>query len=360
MRATLEPHSRMLSGAYNRIHKHSVSRNPHWIRGGLFVTKIRSRVLSCAALLLGAGVLANFSTAAEYPSRPIRYVVPYAPGGINDIVARIVGQKLNEAWGQPVIVDNRPGAGGNLGTELVARATPDGYTILSISAAQPIAQTLYTKLGYNLERDLAPVVLLGGSSLIMVINPSLPVRKVSELADWSRKNHLIYGSGGVGVSSHLAMEMFKQVAKIQATHVPYKGFGPALGELIAGQIHVMTNSMLEVFPHAKGGKLRLLGIMAEKRHAFLPEVATFPEQGYKELVMSNWIGLVAPAGTPRRTAEKLAGEVTRILKLPDVADRLSQQGFDPGGGTQDQFGKLVTSETARYAKVVTESGAKVD
>jgi len=203
-------------------------------------------------------------------------------------------------------------------------------------------------------------VLLGGSSLIMVVNPGLPIRKVSELVEWSRKNHLIYGSGGVGVSSHLAMEIFKQMTGVQATHVPYKGFGPALSELMGGQIHVMANSMLEVFPHVKSGKLRVLGIMAEKRHAFLPDVPTLPEQGYKEMVMSNWIGLVVPAGTPRYAANQLASEVTRILRLPDVADKLNQQGFDPGGGTPDEFGKLVRSETIRYAKVVKESGAKVD
>jgi len=316
--------------------------------------------LLCVAVLGGASVMTGAAKAADYPVRPIRYVVPYAPGGINDIVARIVGQKLAEAWGQSVIVDNRPGAGGNLGAELVTKAPADGYTVLSISAAQPIAQTLYSKLGYNLERDLAPVVLLGGSSLIMVVNPGLPIRKVSELVEWSRKNHLIYGSGGVGVSSHLAMEIFKQMTGVQATHVPYKGFGPALSELMGGQIHVMANSMLEVFPHVKSGKLRVLGIMAEKRHAFLPDVPTLPEQGYKEMVMSNWIGLVVPAGTPRYAANQLASEVTRILRLPDVADKLNQQGFDPGGGTPDEFGKLVRSETIRYAKVVKESGAKVD
>jgi tripartite-type tricarboxylate transporter receptor subunit TctC len=317
-------------------------------------------VLRWAAVAALAGLLNAAAGAAEYPARPIRYVVAFAPGGINDILARIVGQKLNDAWGQPVIVDNRPGAGGNLGAEIVARSNPDGYTILNISTAHVISQSLYRKLGYSLERDLTPVVWLGGSSLIMAVTPSLPVKSVPELVTWAKNNRLIYASGGVGVISHLSMEMFKVAAKIDATHVPYKGVGPSIPDLMAGQVHVMINAIPELFPYAKGGRLRVIASLTEKRHPFMPDVPTMPEQGFKDFVMSNWVGIVAPAGTPKPVLTKLAAEVTRILKLPDVAAKLTEQGFDPGGGTPEEFGKVIRAETARFAKAVKDSGAKAD
>ena len=259
--------------------------------------------------LLGALALVastGNALAADYPVRPIRYIVGFAPGGINDILARIVGQKLTDAWGQPVIVDNRPGAGGNLAAGLVAKSTPDGYTFMNISTAHTISQSLYSKLDYSLERDLAPVVVLGNSSLIMVIHAGLPAKNVGELVTWAKGNRLVYASGGVGVISHLAMEMFKVAAKIESTHVPYKGVGPAVPDLISGQSHVMVNAIPELMPHTKGGRLRVLGAMTEKRHPFIPEVPTFIEQGYKEFVMGNWTGIVAPAKTPRATVDKIA------------------------------------------------------
>jgi tripartite-type tricarboxylate transporter receptor subunit TctC len=308
-------------------------------------------------LIAAAALVAS---AAEYPTRPIRYIVAFSPGGINDIMARIVGQKLNEAWGQPVIVDNRPGAGGNLGAVLVARSAPDGYTFMNISTAHTISQTLYTKLDYNLERDLTPVVVLGNSPLVMVVYAGIPVKNVTELVDWAKKNRLIYASGGVGVISHLAMEMFKVAAKIDATHIPYKGVGPAVPDLISGQAHVMVNAIPELLPHTKGGKLRVIGSMTEKRHPFIPDVPTFIEQGYKEFVMGNWTGIVAPAGTPKDVVNKLAAEITRIIRAPEMTERLVQMGVDPMGGTPEEFGKLIRAETARFGKAVRDSGAKAD
>lgn len=321
---------------------------------------MNARSVLCSALLGITSASAAAATAADYPTRPIRYVVAFAPGGINDILARIVGQKLSDAWGQPVIVDNRPGAGGNVGAELVAKSTPDGYTILNISTAHTISQSLYSKLGYSLERDLTPVVWLGGSSLIMVVTPSLPVKSVAELIAWAKGNRLIYASGGVGVISHLSLEMFKGAAKINATHVPYKGVGPSIPDLISGQVHVMINAIPELFPYAKGGRLRIIGTLTEKRHPFMPDVPTMIEQGYPDFVLANWVGIVAAAGTPKPAVNKLAAEVTRILKHPDVAGKLSDQGFDPGGGTPEAFGKLIRSEVARFGKAVKDSGAKVD
>jgi tripartite-type tricarboxylate transporter receptor subunit TctC len=314
-------------------------------------------LVCCAVFALHAGSLA---LAADYPTRPIRYVVAFAPGGINDILARIVGQKLHESWGRPVVVDNRPGAGGNLGADLVAKSTPDGYTILNISTAHAISQTLYRKLDYRLERDLTGVALLGGSPLIMAIHPGIPAKNVSDLVAWAKTNRLTYASGGVGVISHLSMEMFKQAAKIEATHVPYKGAGPGMVDLISGQVHVMANAIPELFPHAKGGRLRILGIMAAQRHPFMPDVATFPEQGYKDFVMSNWVAIVAPAKTPREIVRKLNHEVNGIIKQPDVLAKLKDQGFDPGGGTPDELNRLIKEETERFGLAVKASGARAD
>ena len=324
--------------------------------------------LALSAFVLGCTIAAGFAAAQAastgsgqaYPARPIRYVVAFAPGGINDILARIVGQKLNESWGQAVIVDNRPGAGGNLAAGMVAKATPDGYTFMNISTAHTISQTLYSRLDYSLERDLAPVVVLGSAPNIMVVNAGIPAKSVAELVDWAKKNRLVYASGGIGVISHLSMEMFKVAARIDATHVPYKGVGPAVPDLISGQAHLMVNAIPELLPHTKGGKLRVIGSMTEKRHPFIPEVPTFIEQGYKEFVMGNWTGIVAPAGTPRAVLNKLAAEVTRIIRSPEISKRLIDQGVDPLGGTPEEFGKLIRAETVRFGKAVKESGAKAE
>ncbi len=307
-----------------------------------------------------AAALAAVADAAEYPARPLRYIVGFAPGGINDILARIVGQKLNESWGQTVIVDNRPGAGGNLAAGIVAKSTPDGYTFMNISTAHAISQTLYAKLDYSLERDLTPVVVLGSAPNIMVVNAGIPAKSVAELVDWAKKNRLIYASGGIGVISHLSMEMFKVAAKIDATHVPYKGVGPAVPDLISGQAHLMINAIPELLPHTKGGKLRVIGSMTAQRHPFIPDVPTFIEQGYKEFVMGNWTGIVAPAGTPKPVLNKLAAEVTRIIRSPEISKRLIDQGVEPLGGTPEEFGKLIRAETARFGKAVRESGAKAE
>ena len=317
------------------------------------------RFRSCA-LLSGATLLAGAAgsvLAADYPTRPIRYVVGFAPGGINDIMARLVGQKLTESWGQPVIVDNRPGAGGNVAAELVSRSAPDGYTIMNISTAHAISQTLYTKLGYSLEKDLAPVVVLGTSPLITAINPNVPAKTVAEFIAWARNGKAIYASGGVGVISHLSMEMLQTATGVKMTHVPYKGAGPGVADVMTGQVHVMTNAIPELFPFAKGGKLRIIGLMDEKRHPFMPDVPTFGEQGIKGFVMGNWTGIIAPAATPAATRARLAQEVTRILQAPEMRKRLEDQGVVPLGGTPESFGKLIASEVVRFGAAVKASGA---
>jgi len=313
-----------------------------------------------AALIGVSGFTASAATAADYPARPMRYLVAFAPGGINDIMARIVAEKLTESWGQPVIVDNRPGAGGNLAAGILARTTPDGYTFMNISTAHTISQTLYTKLDYSLERDLTPVTVLGISPLIMVVNAGIPAKSVAELIAEAKKRKLAYASGGVGVISHLAMEMFKVAAKIDATHVPFKGVGPAVPALLSGEVHMMINAIPELLPHTKGGKLRVIGSLTEKRHPFIPDVPTFIEQGYKEFVMGNWTGIVAPAKTPKSVIDKLATEITRILSAPDMTKRLVDMGVDPLGGTPAEFGKRIRADIARFGKAVKDSGAKAD
>jgi tripartite-type tricarboxylate transporter receptor subunit TctC len=322
------------------------------------VSKVRRAL---CAMIAGLSAFAAVATsAADYPTRPLRYLVAFAPGGINDIMARIVAEKLTEAWGQPVIVDNRPGAGGNLAAGLLARTTADGYTFMNISTAHTISQTLYTKLDYNLERDLTPVVVLGNSPLIMVVNAALPAKNVTELVDLAKKRKLNYASGGVGVISHLSMEMFKVAAKVDVTHVPFKGVGPAVPALLSGEVHMMINAIPELLPFTKDGKLRVIGALTEKRHPFIPQVPTFIEQGYKDFVMGNWTGIVAPAKTPKPVVDKLATEITRIIRTPDMSQRLVDMGVDPLGGTPQEFGKLIHVETARFGKAVKESGAKAD
>ena len=320
--------------------------------------------LARAALILACALSASAASAAapagDYPNRPIRYLVAFAPGGINDIMARIVAEKLTESWGQPVIVDNRPGAGGNLAAGILARTTADGYTFMNISTAHTISQTLYTKLDYNLERDLTPVTVLGNSPLIMVVSSGLAAKTVADLVAEAKKRKLAYASGGVGVISHLAGEMFKVAAKIDMTHVPFKGVGPAVPALLSGEVHTMVNAIPELLPHTKGGKLRVIGSLTEKRHPFIPDVPTLIEQGYKEFVMGNWTGIVAPAKTPKPVIQKLSTEITRILLVPEMSKRLVDMGVDPLGGPPDEFAKRIRADTVRFGKAVKDSGAKAD
>ena len=319
-----------------------------------------STPLKFAKILIALLLCPIAAQAADYPARPIRYVVAFVPGGLNDVVGRVVCQKLSESWGQPVIVDNRPGAGGNLGAELVARSSPDGHTLLSISTAHAISQTLYQRLGYSLEKDLAPVAILGSAPLMMVVHPGVAVKTVPEFVNWAKSNRLAYASGGVGVISHLSMEMFKQAARFDATHVPYKGGGAALVDLLAGQVQFHANDIGLVLAGVRAGKLRAIGMMTERRHPLQPDVPTFVEQGYKEFVMGNWIGVVVPVATPKSVRDKLSAELSRIARLPEVAKRFVEQGFDTTGSTPEAAADLVKKEVVRFGAAVRASGAKAD
>ena len=220
--------------------------------------------------------------------------------------------------------------------------------------------SLYSKLDYSLERDLRPVVVLGISPLIMVVNAGIPAKNVKELIAEAKKNKMAYASGGVGVISHLSLEMLKVAAKFDATHVPFKGVGPAVPALLSGEVHMMINAIPELLPHTKGGKLRVIGSLTEKRHPFIPDVPTFIEQGYKEFVMGNWTGIVAPIKTPKPVVDKLAQEITRILRTPEMSKRLVEMGVDPLGGTPEEFGQRIRADIARFGKAVKDSGAKAN
>ena len=322
----------------------------------------RTACLKIVSLCLTGMAMCGFrqSLAAEYPERPIRYVVAFAPGAFNDILARIVAQRMSSSFGKQVVIDNRAGAGGNLGAEMVAKASPDGYTLLNISSAHTIAQTLYTKISYSLERDFSPVVLFASSPLLMTVHLGLPVKTLPEFIAWANGNRMTYASGGIGVISHLSVEMFGQAAGIKATHVPYKGGGPGAIDVVAGHVHMMTNTLPTLLPFVKGGKLRALGIMSDKRHALQPDVPTFIEQGYPDFVMGNWLGIAVPKGTPAMVINKLAAEVTRIVRAPDVRERFEQEGADSVGGTPKELAALISSEIRRFGAAVKASGAKAE
>jgi tripartite-type tricarboxylate transporter receptor subunit TctC len=298
-----------------------------------------------------------------YPSRPIRIIAQFQPGTSTDILARVVAQKLTESWGQQVVVDNRPGAGAVIGTEIGARAAPDGYTLTrGVSSAFGINPTLYSKLPYDAVRDFAPISNIALTPQTLVASPSFTAKTVKELvaAAKAKAGGLNYASLGGGSTSHLTMEMFKSAAGIQLAHVPYKGSPAAHADVMTGQVPVMFDAIPAVLPHVKSGKLRGLGIGTLKRSSFLPELPTIAESGYPGFEAVGWIGIVAPAKTPAAILDKLNAEIVRMLQQPDVKQRLDALAFTPVGGTRAEFAAFIKSEIAKWGKAVRESGAKAD
>ena len=318
---------------------------------------IRILVLLALALIVAAAV----AQGTAYPAKPVRIVVPSSPGGGTDILARVLAQKLSESQGQQFVVENRSGAGQVIGIEAVARSAPDGYTLLMAASAIVINEVLYAKPPYDTLRDFVPVTLGASLPNILVVHPALPVKSVRELIALAkaRPGQLNYSSAGSGTSPHLSMELFRLMAGITLTHVPYKGTGPATVDLVAGQVQLSMPNVLTALPQIKGGKLRGLGVTSAKRATGLPDIPAIAETlpGYEAI---QWYGLLAPAGTPREIVNKVQAETARILVLPEVKARLAADGADAVGNRPEEFAAYIRTEIAKWGKVVKAGGIKLE
>ncbi len=313
---------------------------------------MRARWLTTLALLPA------FAFAQNYPSGPIRIVVPFPPGGGTDILARALAQKLNEAWAVPVVVENRGGANGSIGAAYVAKSTPDGHTAVFVPSGFAVNPSIYPKLPFDTAKDFTPVSLLAEGPLVLSLHPSFPPRTVKEFITFlkARPGEINYGSSGNGSPPHLATELFKLLAGVQINHIPYKGAGPAAIDLFAGQIPIYFMNALQVTQYVRSGKVRALGVTTAKRFAPLPEVPTIAEAGVPGYAMSNWYGLLVPSATPRANVMKLNAEIVRILNLPDIKDRLTSQGAILVGNLPEEFAAFLRSEMATAAKIVKAAG----
>lgn len=326
---------------------------------------LRSVISVSAAFALSA-VFAMSSYAADdaarFPARPVRAIVPYAPGGGTDILARVVSEKLYERWQQPLIVDNRPGGGTVIGSEAVARASADGYTLLINTGTHAVNATLYRKLPYDPVRSFEPVNLLAIAPNVLVVHPSLPAITVQELIALARAKPgvLTYSSSGNGGTGHLAMEMLRQMARVQLVHVPYKGAGPALNAIVSGEVSVSINNMIATLPQIRAGRLRVLAVTTQKRSRALPQVPTIAESGLPGFDASGWFGVWAPARTPTAIVNRLSSDFKSVLAQPDIAQTLEQQGAEVAYLAPAEFGKLVTDEIERWRKVITSGGIAQD
>jgi len=317
--------------------------------------------LSAAALCgcLAAGIAYAQS---DYPHKPIRIVVPVAPGGGTDFTARLIGQKLAEAWGQSVIIDNRPGAAGNLGVEIVSKAQPDGYTLVMPITSFSINPSLYAKLPFDTVRDFAPVVLAASAPLLLVVNPGVPAQSVKDLVALAKAKPgaMNYANSGSGTTAHLAGELFKRMAGVDIVSIAYKGGGPAVIDLIAGQVQIYFSTIPAALQQVKAGRLRALAVTSSKRVPELPDMPTVAESGLPGFEVVGWFGLFAPAGTPKPAIARLNTEIVRILNAPESRERLSGHGLIPGGGTPDELGRFLQAEIAKWRKLIKETGIRVE
>jgi tripartite-type tricarboxylate transporter receptor subunit TctC len=315
------------------------------------------RSLAAAVLSVALPVLAQ-----TYPSKPIKIVVPYPPGGFNDTLGRTLAAKFTEDWGQPAVVENKPGANTLIGSDYVAKSPPDGYTLLVVAFPFAVTPSLIKSMPYDTIRDFAPVALAAQSPNLLVVNPSLPVKSVGELIALAKAkpNSLSYASTGNGSSNHISMELFKSLAGVQIVHIPYKGSAPAVTDLLGGQVHLMFDNVPNVLPHVKAGKLTALGQTGTRRSPLIADIPTVAEAGVPGYEVTVWFGLVAPAGTPREVVQKLNAEVLRILAMPDVRERFLAQGVEPAGGTPEQFSEHIRTQMAKWAKVVADAGVKAE
>jgi tripartite-type tricarboxylate transporter receptor subunit TctC len=314
-------------------------------------------------LVLAAALSCAAVHAQTYPTKPVRMVVPFPAGGATDIVGRLIAQKLSESWGHQVVVDNRGGAGGTIGSDYAAKQPPDGYTLLiGTSSTHAVAPSLYSKLPYDPARDFAPVTLIANATILLAVHPSLPAKNVRELIAIAKKqpNALSFASSGNGGISHLVGEQFKSLAGIQMLHVPYKGDSPALVDLVAGQVHLMFGTAVSFLPYVQNGRLHALAVTNPKRSPIVPNVPTVAESGLPGFEALQWFGVFAPAGASRDLVNKLNADIVRALKLPDVRERMTALGAEVVGSTPEQFAGFVKADTAKWAKVVKASGARIE
>jgi tripartite-type tricarboxylate transporter receptor subunit TctC len=315
-------------------------------------------------LLLALALAFPFTVLGQpYPGKPIRWVVPYPGGGITDSVTRIVTQKMAASLGQPIVVDNRPGANSILGTDLVAKAAPDGYTLLTVIAGHAANATLYQgKLSYDPQKSFAPISLAGIAPLILTVTNNFPAKDVKELIAYAKANpgKVNFGSSGIGAAAHLTTELLKQTAAIDMVHVPFKGTAPALTALMAGDIQMLVDVPSSLMPHVRGGKIKALAMFSGKRIPGAAEVPTMAEAGGPPLESSTWVLFVAPAGTPRDIVNRLAEETRKAINESDIKDRFNQIGIEPVGNTPEQAAKFLADEVAKWAKVITAAGVKAE
>ena len=319
-----------------------------------------NKIKYLAYLFILSIVLVTQAIAQQYPVRPIRFVVPFTPGGSNDLVGRVLSQKLHEAWGQPVIIDNRPGGGSTIGIDLVVRAAPDGYTLLTTSGGIAINVSLY-QLPFNPRTDLSPVILLAQMPYLLAVNATLPLKSAKDLVAMAKvqPGKFIFASSGAGTSSHLAMEMFRYMSGIEVLHVPYKGGGPAVTAVIGGETQGVFNVLTGTLPYTKSGKLRGLAVSSAKRAEIAPDIPTIAESGVPGYDVIAWYNVFAPARTPRTVIDKLNNEINRLLQTPDVRERFQTLGVSPLGGAPEVLAKHLDFETMRWAKLIKETGVKL-
>jgi len=320
---------------------------------------IRIAALAFACTLAGAAVHAQQSA---YPTRPVRLILPFPPGGSTDLLGRTLSEKLAGELRQPVVAENRPGAGGNVGAEVAARAAPDGYTIVLCAPSLAISPSLYPKLNYDPLRDLAPIALVATIPNLFVVHPSVPARSLAELAQYARDNpgKLNFGTGGAGTSNQLASDMFRMLTKTNIVQVPYKGAANAMLAVLAGQVHMVVIGPPASATHVKSGKLRALAVLGKERYPGLPEVPTAAESGMPEFEVDTWYGVLAPAGVPREIVARLNAELTKIMQSPDMRERLAGMGIEPLTSTPAEFGDFIKTEAAKWANVVKAAGARAE
>jgi tripartite-type tricarboxylate transporter receptor subunit TctC len=324
----------------------------------------RAMTLACAiaAVVLLAGAAASPLSAQTYPNKPIRFILPFPPGGPTDILGRLIGQKLAERLGQPVVPENKPGAGANIGLEIGAKAKPDGYTITLASPSLSISPTLYKKLNYDSVKDFAPVSLVAEIPNVLLVRPDLPIKSLKELIEYAKANpgKLNYGSGGIGTSNHLASELFKTLANVNIVHVPYKGSNQAMIAMMGGEVGMVVIGIPPSQAQIKAGKVRALAVLSEERLPAFPNIPTSKEAGMDNFEVTTWYGLLAPAGTPRDIVARLNAEWIKIAATPDMREKMQTAGFEPMSSTPEKFAEFIKTEIVRWGKVIKDAHLSID